>query len=53
MSPVVAGIGAGDAHVEQFNDRMRRLAFTVNHKNDSVMVGCAVHAHNGTYAMRF
>lgn len=53
MSPVVAGIGAGDAHVEQVGDIMCRLAFTVNHKNDSVMVGCAVHAHNGTYAMRF
>ena len=53
VSPVVAGIGAGDAHVEQVSDRMRRLVFTVNHKNDSVMVGCAVHAHNGTYAMRF
>lgn len=32
VSPVVAGIGAGDAHVEQVGDRMRRLAFTVNHK---------------------
>lgn len=53
MSPVVAGIGAGDARVEQVYDRMRRLLFTVNRKNDSVMVGCAVHAHNGTYAMRF
>lgn len=53
MSPVVAGIGAGDARVEQVCDRMRRLLFTVNHKNDRVMVGCAAHAHNGTYAMRF
>jgi len=53
VSPVVAGIGAGDAPVEQVGYIMCRLSFTVKRKNDKLMVSCAVHAHNGTYAMRF